>query len=453
MLNNKGFSNILIIFITLILLGVSGYFVFNYFKKPLGALPITKFEDPKKRFTFEYNKLYNFSNESTELVTSYPLRLSRDVSLKTGEKLIYQIEISIDTNKTDKSSTDLYYIKEFENYSLVVEAAIQAYDSEENYIVDFPIPDENLKEIKDDLDIIVKNLNVSKTLYNLVDLSRAKKLDKFVDGYLITINEFKIAKVDSQTSNAYNEPMSYLAIIPSLDEKITQENISVLTSYKNTSGFGFTRYGNDIYYIQTLNPFSNPEKYSYGIPPFSEQEIYKFSLNDMKNTKLINNKLNNINDVSGAYIRDLHFNQNKMYFIANSTLYENDLTTGKSKEIKKLSKKQGANLGIPDKAFAVNSIEKIENNKIYMYYDTCPFVAMQAGCSPGGYQQSFNLATEELKEEEFDRTYRNSCNITKIENGKLITKTHPDYNNEECQKIFRILDNRDMELKFPYLQR
>ena len=147
MLNNKGFSNILIIFITLIVLGVLGYFVFNYFKKPLGALPITKFEDPRKRFTFEYNKLYNFSNESTELETSYPLRLSRDVSLKTGEKLIYQIEISIDTNKTDKSSTDLYYIKEFENYSLVIEAKIQAYDSEENYRVDFPIPDENLKEI------------------------------------------------------------------------------------------------------------------------------------------------------------------------------------------------------------------------------------------------------------------------------------------------------------------
>jgi hypothetical protein len=89
-----------------------------------------------------------------------------------------------------------------------------------------------------------------------------------------------------------------------------------------------------------------------------------------------------------------------------------------------------------------------------MYYDTCPFVAnQQGGCNPGGFQQSFNLTTEELKEEEFDRTYQNSCNISKIENGKLNTKTHPDYNNEECQKIFRILDNRDLILKLPYLQR
>jgi hypothetical protein len=438
--NNKGFSYIFLVILILILLGVSGYFVFNYFKTPsVITLPITKFEDPKKRFTFEYKNEYNFSDSNREISTSSPLKLTRNVTLKTGENSIYQIKISLDTNKTNKSPTDLKYIKEFDNYSLIIEAEINVLDSEQNYIFNFPLPDENLNEIKNDLDIVVKNINVSKNLYNLVDLSKAKKVDKLVDGYLLFINEIKFG---NQNSEIYNEPLSYLVIVPSLDEKVTQENISVLVSSKNPNRFGFTIYGNDIYYIQTLNPSSKPDGYSYGIPPFSEQEIYKFSLNDMKNTKLINNKLNNIKDPSdNQYIRGLYFNQNKMYFIANSILFENDLTTGKTKELKKLTKKQGANLGIPG-AFAVNTIDKIENNKIYMFYDTCPFIAnLQGGCNPGGFQQTFNLSTEELKEEEFDRTYQNSCNVVKIENGKINVKTYNDYNNDECQKINKIFDN------------
>lgn len=453
-INNKGYSYIIYLVLIFLILGISGYFIFLNFFKNSDSSSIIKYEDPKKRFTFDYNKNYSFAENFSELDTSFPLNLSRNVTLKTGEKLVYEIEISVDTKKKDKTSTDLHYIKEFDNYSLVIKARILPYDSGDNYLSNFTIPAENFKEIKDDLDVIVKNLNISKTLYNFVELSKAKKIDKLIDGYLITIDEFKFAQFDNQTSNVYNEPYSYLVIIPSLDEKVTQENIAVLASYKNPNKFGFTIYENDIYYIQTLYPFSNPGNYSYGIPPFSEQEIYKFSLNDMKNTKLINNKLNEIKDPSdNQYIRGLYFNQNIMYFIANSILFENDLTTGKTKELKKLTKKQGVNLGIPE-AFAVNTIEKIENNKIYMFYDTCPFIAnLQGGCNPGGFQQTFNLSIEELKEEEFDRTYQNSCNIVKVENGTISIKSYDDLSNDECQKINKIIDNLDLIPKFPNLQR
>ena len=108
-----------------------------------------------------------------------------------------------------------------------------------------------------------------------------------------------------------------------------------------------------------------------------------------------------------------------------------------------------------DEAFGTNIIEKIENNKLFLNYDTCPFISdRQGGCNPGGYQLTYNLQNNEIKEERFNPDYREEeCNITKVENGKLVTAKYENIlENEQCQKKFKLVES-NYSIKDPFIQR
>ncbi len=295
----------------------------------------------------------------------------------------------------------------------------------------------------------------------ILDLSKAKKIDKLVDGYLVVIEmPIVLSRILQENENITLEPASYLAIVPNLDEKITEDNISILASYKNRNDFNYTIYGNDIYYIDTLNSFSDPGNDGIEIPLYEEQSVYKLNLTEMESKKLLTNKLKKPTYDLGdsQFIRRLIFNDSKMFFVTNSVLYEYDLNKGKSDILINLPKKKGAMLGV-DEALGPNIIEKIENNKLLLDFDPCPFIEKQGGCNPGGYQLSYNLINKELKAESFNPEYRESvCNVTKIENGKLITVTYDNpLETEECQKKFKIIDSyyysNYYSVQDPFIQR
>lgn len=440
--SSKGYSILVVTIIVLIFTSVSGYFAYNYLKSTNLFIPTKKFEDPQKRFSFKYNSKYFVdldSNESRELSIFKPIKLTRNVTLKREERkdVIYEIKLSLAYKKPQRPTSKQFYVDQFNDVFLIIESEINPLNA------DYPLPDENIKEIEDDLSIIVKSLKVSNPLQSSLNLKNAKTTNTLIDGYLIYINDFK-TKTGINEDSSLIDPMSYLAIIPNLDEKLTQENISILAKIENPNRFGFTIYNNNIYFDEAIKSLPNSSDCKFGSNSFKEQEIYKINLNTLEKSKLFNNNL-----CLNGYIRGLSFFKNKMYYISNSVLYEYDLIKSKTTELKKLPKKQNVNLGEPNENFAVNTIDKIEDNKIFAHYNTCSFGENhQGGCNPGEFDQSYNLENSELKDiPSSERFVKETCTITKIEKGKLIFNDYP-LTSDNCQKIYKNDDSLQLSPKF-----